>query len=357
MSNNVVGFLRQKLDLYSKNPLLKYLLVPYNKYVKYPMQKPLWHKFIMLAITYQCQCRCVHCSASSYTQSKRKELESSEVMRLIDEFSRLDALGVYFFGGEPLLVPELNDYVRYAKEKGLMTIFDTNGLLLDENKVKSLKDAGIYRIGVSIDSPFEDVHDRLRGVKGAFKKAVAGIRYCKKYGVDCYVSTYATKDNLNNGELEGTINLAKRLGVKTRIMSLISSGGGLDRNEMLLSAEDRLLLKGLLEKDSVYWEFDNPIDPSLSFDSKEVQFSCASFERWFFYISAYGDVQPCCYMPISFGNVREEPLETILRRMWNSDMFVNYKGCNDCLMNEKNFRDKYSKLIESQGQYPKRFVI
>lgn len=329
-----LNFLRLKLAPHSKNSLVRYLRGLYHEYIKkcllMNIPLPLLGGAVMISLTYECQCRCEHCALALYKQAQRKVLSSQEVMKLIDESKRLGVIQIYFCGGETLLVSRLPDYIRYAKEKGLITSLDTNGFLLDEARVKKLKEAGLDIIGVSIDSPFETIHDVLRGVKGIFKRAIAGIKYCKKYNIDCYISTYATKENLKNGELEMIINLAKSLGAKVRILSPIASGRWLNRDDLVLSKEEVTILRNHLEKGVVFWE-------DKHIDSKEVHFSCAAFRRERLYISAYGDIQPCPFIPVGFGNIREDPLKSILKKMWNSEMFVNYRGSYDCPVNVKNF--------------------
>lgn len=291
-------FSQRELTPHFNNPVVRCLLrIFYKNYLRRYL--PMLNTVVQIALTYRCQCRCIHCGSALYKQKQRKELTSSEVMRLVDEVRRLGAGSVYFFGGEPLLVPQLTDYIRYAKQKGLTVILDTNGFMLNENMVKKLKEAGIDRIGVSI----------------------------------------------KNGELEKTINLAKTLGVKIRILTPTLCGKWLNRNDLLLSPEEITLLRNFLEKDMVYWERDD-------IDNKDAPFVCSAFKKGYFHISAYGDVQPCCFLPVSFGNIRKEPLISIVRRMWSSNLFVNYEVHN-CPINEKGFRDRYG--IDSGGPYPKRF--
>lgn len=344
------GFLKSKLSLYIKNPIIKYPLKTYNKYIRKHRSavQPLFNRNLMLALTYQCQCKCIHCGSASYKQDKKNELASNEIFGLIDQAKRLGAKGIYFFGGEPLLVPKLPYYIKYAKQNDFLVKCDTNGLLLDEYKVQELKDSGIDLIGVSIDSPYETVHDKLRGINGIFKKAINGIKYCSRYGIKCFISTYATKENLKNGDLEKTINLAKSLGVKTRILSSICCGKWVNRNDLVLSPGEIKLLKRLLEKDMVYWEM-------KELDYKDTSFSCAAFEENFFYVSAYGDIQLCCYLPVTFGNVREESLEKIIKKMWKSKIFIFHEKYKDCPVNNQYFVDKCTKLIELKGNYPIRF--
>jgi len=300
-----------------------------------------------LTLTYRCQCKCVHCGIALYKQKKEKELTYNEIISLIDEIKKLRVSWIYFFGGEPLIVPELPRYIKYAKQKGLKVRLDTNGLLLDENMVKKLKEVGVDTICVSIDSPFEATHDKLRGVDGIFKRAMAGFKYCKKHNLECHLSTYATKKNLKNGELKKTINLAKNLNIPTRILSPVCVGNWLKRKDLLLSGKDILLLRSLLKKNKVYWE-------NGYIDSEEVEFFCLAMNRFIFYISPYGDVQPCSFFPISFGNIRNEPLEYIVNKMWSSAVFKDYidREFYDCPFNNKSFRQRYKMLTESRTTFP-----
>ena len=344
------GFFKYWLTPYFKNLIINSSIKQYNKYVRKlrSANQPLFDRVLMIALTYQCQCKCIHCGSASYKQDKKNELASNEIFWLIDQTKRLGAKGIYFFGGEPLIIPELSNYIRYAKQNGLLVKLDTNGLLLNEEIVRNLKACGIDLIGVSIDSPEETVHDKLRGINGIFQKAINGIKHCRNYGINCFISTYATKENLKNGDLEKTINLAKNLGVKTRILSSICCGKWINRDDLILSVEEIELLKCLLEKGTVYWEIEES-------DKKNMSFSCATFEENFFYVSAYGDVQPCCYLPVTFGNIRKEPLENIVRKMWNSKKFIFHEKFKDCPVNNRYFRERCNSLIELKGDYPIRF--
>ena len=326
----------------------KQLQVAYIQNIR--KHKPCPAQTAFLTLTYQCQCKCVHCGIALYKQKKKKELTYNEIIILIDEIRKLGVNWVYFFGGEPLLVSQLTEYIKHATQQGLKVRIDTNGFLLDKDMVKKLKGAGVDLICVSIDSPFKNIHDKLRGVKGIFKRAVRGIEYCRKYNLECHLSTYATKKNLKNGDLKKTINLAKRLGVPIRILSPILMGRWLNRNDLVLSGKEIKLLRSLLKENKVYWE-------NELIDQKEVSFFCVAMNRFIFYISAYGDVQPCSFFPLSFGNIREEPLDDILERMWTSEMFTQYRdsGRYDCLFHDKAFMQKYKLLIESKDQLPKRY--
>ena len=266
---------RHKLAPHSHNLIVKWTATLYKRHLKKVLIQnylPLLDKTVMVALTYRCQCRCQHCGVALYKKSKDNELKSREILHLIDETRKLGARQIYFFGGEPLLKAELPYYIKYAKQKGFKTRLDTNAFLLNEKKAKELKEAGLDLIGISIDSPYESEHDKLRGISGLFNKAINGIKYCKENSIKCFISTYTTKSKLKNCELEKTINMAKRLNVKTRILSPISSGMWFNRTDLVLSSEEIMQLRSFLEKDAVYWE---------SVDDKETHFSCNAYNKLF----------------------------------------------------------------------------
>ena len=70
-----------------------------------------------------------------------------------------------------------------------------------------------------------------------------------------------------------------------------------------------------------------------------------------FYVTAYGDITPCPFVPLTFGNVRKESLGTILKRMFSHPAFQTPK-CTDCIMNDPAFRQKYLGGFQTADSYP-----
>ncbi len=295
--------------------------------------KPFFGVSVILGLTNHCQCKCIHCGAASLAEDPRQELKREEILALTDELSRLGAFQLYLFGGEPLMVRDVVDYVRYARQRGLIVSLDSNGILLDDWMARKLKGAGINRVRVSIDSVDPGKHDELRGKKGVFDKAVDAFQHCKNHGIECHLSTYTTKENLANGELEKVLAFAKNLGVKVRLLTAIRSGLWADRDEVVLSKDEIQRMKQLLSPQHVYWEVEMS-------DSPEKSLFCPVKNRRLLYVNPYGDVNPCCYVAANFGNVREESIEAIAKKMWKPDMFCQNSGCGDCVANDKEFMEK-----------------
>ncbi len=113
-----------------------------------------------------------------------------------------------------------------------------------------------------------------------------------------------------------------------------------------LSKDEKKEFLSLLEPNFVFWE---------DFCDGTVPFGCGALVRWFVHVSAYGDVQPCCYIPMRFGSIRKEDLKSIIDRMWKTSFFKIQKetiDTQDCPMNIEGIRNKIMALAERQGELP-----
>lgn len=300
---------------------------------------PLYGVTAILSMSYRCQCSCPHCGVNKRPAQAGGELSPEEVLKFIGDLARLGGACVHFFGGEPLMAPRLAEYVARTKSLGMVATVDTNGLLLDEAMVLKLKAAGIDLIRVSLDSPREEEHDAHRGIKGCWRRAMEGMRLCVKHGIPCFMSLYATKENLASGDFEKMIALARETGVGVRFLSAIQSGRWKENEAVHLAPPEIAKLRGLLAPD-VCWETE-------FLQHKNVPFWCNSMLGNKFDVSAYGEVLACAYLPAGFGNIRKEPLENIVKRMWSSEMFREGSEHFDCPMNNAEFIKRHGHLLNA----------
>jgi len=285
------------------------------------------------AVTYKCQCRCVHCSVADYGVPAG-ELDTAEAMELIDSVAGVGAVKITFFGGEPLVREDLCNLIIYAGRKGLRTSLDTNGLLLDKGMAARLRAAGIGNVNVSLDSADPSVHDSLRMRKGCFDAAVGAIKSCVALDIPCLVSTYASKRSLGDGDMVKLIALARSLGASgVKILFPILSGNWRKNESERLDSEEEKRLLALMDPSYVY------LEDALQMVKSRGK-GCSAMERNLLYISPTGDVQPCPAIPVSFGNVRRRPLAEIAASMVAHPFFAKYGKCSMCLMNDAGFREK-----------------
>jgi 12,18-didecarboxysiroheme deacetylase len=133
-------------------------------------------------LTRQCNLKCRHCYAQAGLERSRSELTTREGKTLIDDLSAYGAPVILFSGGEPLMRPDLPELAEYAVSKGLRAVVSTNGTLITRSLAHTLKAIGLSYVGISLDG-LREVHDRFRGVNGAFDRALEGVRHCREAGI------------------------------------------------------------------------------------------------------------------------------------------------------------------------------
>lgn len=301
-----------------------------------------------LAVTHKCQCRCVHCSADPFVDKARRELSTEELKEVVDGALDLGANIVIFTGGEPILRPDLPELIRYVDKSKAQVMIFTNGQYLTEQKVKELAEAGLATLNISIDHVEPEVHDRLRGVRGLFDMAVQGARHARKAGILTGISTYATHENLADGSLERLLAFAQQEGFnETTVFDCIPSGRFLKHTEYILSDAERAKVIELCMR---YHRMDHPMGVlCMSLINSPQGGGCfGAYSQ--FYMTAYGDINPCDFNPISFGNVRDLPVQAIWHKMVSHPDFA----CRHltCRMQTPSYRAKYIDVLPEDSKLP-----
>jgi 12,18-didecarboxysiroheme deacetylase len=197
--------------------------------------------------TRACNLNCIHCYAKAVHQSRDRELTTEEGFNLINDLASFGVPVLLFSGGEPLLRSDLSELTRYAVSKGIRAVISTNGTLITEEKAMLLKDAGVSYVGISLDG-LEHVNDHFRGVEGAFKKAVIGIKNCQK--VELKVGLRFTINKLNIDQVPGIFDLTEKMNIeRICFYHLVYSGRGSDLVDQDLShSETRKIVDSIMDR-------------------------------------------------------------------------------------------------------------
>jgi MoaA/NifB/PqqE/SkfB family radical SAM enzyme len=304
------------------------------------------------AITYDCMCKCVHCSAGKHYREGIQELSTQEAKNLIDQAQKLGIAMIAFTGGEPLMREDLFELIAHVNKRKTMPIMFTNGLLLTDENVDKLVEAGLYSIFVSIDSPIPEEHNKLRGMSGLFEQAMKGIQRLKAKGVMVGLSSYATRSATEKKMYQKIHELGKEIGVQNIILF-----DGVPTGNMLKDTSE-LLTAALHEEIHKYSAnvFKHKIIPPLS--SQAWQNSVEGVVSGIgclagniqCYASAYGDIAPCDFTPISFGNIREQSLKQIWKSMINHPAYDHRSDF--CRMQNPDFRHYYIDPIPDEAKLP-----
>ena len=287
--------------------------------------------FLAMALTNRCQCHCGHCRAAAPDSSTDGELDTGQVKTVIDQAKRIGTAQVFFTGGEPLLRKDLAELVRHTHDAGLITRVSTNGLLLNRERARELRKAGLTLCGVSIDNADAEAHDRSRGVPGAYEKTLAGIENLRRVGIPCQILTYAST-RLGVAGLARIIALGKQLGARCCIGLFPVGVGRLDGAPDPMPTDEQVTRMRELQDVSFFY-LEMPTSQSL----------CSISARAALSVNAEGDVTPCPFVPYALGNVRTDSLPDLWRRHC-ARLSLSFRG--SCPMNEPRDREVLREQIE-----------
>ena len=187
-------------------------------------------------VTRRCNLKCVHCYAHARDEEFSGELSTSEGKAVLDDLAAFGSPVVLFSGGEPLVRPDLIELAEYAVGKGMRAVISTNGTLINRRIAGDLKKVGLSYVGISLDG-LDEVNDRFRGVKGAFRKAMDGITACQDAGIK--VGLRFTMNRLNAQEIPGIFDLLEKHDIpRVCFYHLVYAGRGSDLMKEDLSHQE-----------------------------------------------------------------------------------------------------------------------
>ena len=275
---------------------------------------------VEIALTYQCQCTCPHCSSRELYDPRREELTIRGIHDVIDQSVEQGAIHILFTGGETLLAPRrVLSGIQHAKKHHCITSIDTNGIRLDEEMTKRLAKKGLDVVCISIDSLSEKVHDSSRGFRGCLAKAKEGVFLCGRYGILPIVSVLITREKLRNGEVSSILDFAKKNGAEVIFCLPVPTESWNDENAQL-DEEDMVMVERLLTHPSA----------KICAGNNYASDGCAAGSEKIA-VTLYGDVMPCSFLNERWGNIRKERLETILSRMRRDPRYKKVNRNVKCL--------------------------
>lgn len=257
---------------------------------------------IQLQYNYICNMKCEHCSILRFQgKNERRRLTPSDVAEIARQADELGLARFVISGGEPTVFPDLDELVAAINPQKFYINCDTNGFLLAK-KAEHLKEIGIDRMQLSIDSLDAKAHDDFRGMPGAYVHAIEGIKECQRIGLPLYIQTVVDRYRLHSDEFIEFLEYFNAMGLNV-FVSYAKPVGAWERHyDNLVTREDMAYMNELEKKYMVCTH----LTPAYDLDM-----GCIAV-KGFFTITQYGDVQPCPYIHTSIGNVFEQPLKDII---------------------------------------------
>ena len=122
-------------------------------------------------LTYSCNAKCKFCFIKNNIPSNFVDI--TKIKDLIDIFDQNEIIRLNLFGGEPFIYPQIDEVVRYAKNKGMFISGVSNGIAIDETLCRKIN-GYVDVLGISVHGIGTE-HDEFMGYKGYFSKALNAI--------------------------------------------------------------------------------------------------------------------------------------------------------------------------------------
>ena len=297
-----------------------------------------------IAITHACPQRCDFCYNRERTGTP---LRLQEILDAIDTLAEMGVFWLGLTGGEPLLSPHIARIVSHAASRRCAVKLFTTGCTLTPELAAELKRAGLFSVCVSLDDRREEVHDRGRNYPGAFRAALEAIRVFREAGLDTGVSAVLSREATASGDHEALLAFFEDLGVNEAWLSEVKpSAPAFWREDLLMGETERQALRELQDE----WNRGrSPMTVNYlgHFESGQ-HFGCNAGHKMI-YVDAFGEVSPCVFTPITFGNLRQRPLPEI----WG-EMTATFRASDTCFINE-NWR-RIRDLAQATSPSPARGV-
>jgi 12,18-didecarboxysiroheme deacetylase len=177
-------------------------------------------------VTRRCNLKCVHCYAHAKDIPFDNELTTDQGKALIEDLAAFGSPVMLFSGGEPLVRKDLPQLAAYAVERGMRAVISTNGTLITPKMARTLKEIGLSYVGISLDG-MQEINDRFRGINGAFKSALEGIKNSQAAGIK--VGLRFTVNKFNVREIPKIFQLLEELNIpRVCFYHLVYAGRGSD---------------------------------------------------------------------------------------------------------------------------------
>jgi radical SAM protein with 4Fe4S-binding SPASM domain len=301
--------------------------------IKHGLKLP---KVLYIETTNRCNLRCKGCILYRGNWEPDRDMSLQDLIMITDQLPELERATLHGVG-EPLLNKALCRMVAHLKKRKVFVLFNSNGILLDEKRQNAIIDTGLDELRISLDAASPEGYEIIRN-SNQFNRIVQNLRAFlklqkKRRAVTPRLSIWflGTKENIV--ELPGLLRLAADLGIgEIHLQRLVyfqdHEGYGVARCEKTLQGSNDAALELIRSSRLLAAQLGIRFNASgLSTPLESVQADSSGKMPWskcyrpqtLMYITANGNVLPCCISPFStidyssiiLGNAFESSLEEI----------------------------------------------
>jgi MoaA/NifB/PqqE/SkfB family radical SAM enzyme len=297
--------------------------------------------------TNRCNLLCTTCPRTYAELEPPADMSWELFTSIVDQIPHLER-AVMHGVGEPMLVKNLPEMVRYLKDRGTYVLFNTNGTVLNERNGRALIDAGLDELRVSLDASNAKSFLAIRGVD-FFDRILRNVRRFRELQVRegherPRVSTWLTGLKETIAELPAFVRVAASIGVKEVYLQRLVF---FDHDSIGKARPDQALFERMTAEESVYLDDAAALARSLGMTfsasgaASEPGMSLtrsADGSPWslcrrpwsVMYFTANGRALPCCIAPFSQRGYENYTLgdatQQTLREIWNGPAYASFRA-------------------------------
>jgi MoaA/NifB/PqqE/SkfB family radical SAM enzyme len=298
---------------------------------------------VYLEVTNRCNLLCETCPRTFEELEKPADMSMALFTRIVDQIPGLQR-AVLHGVGEPMLVRELPDMIRYLKARGVYVLFNTNGTLLREKRFRELIEAGLDELRVSLDAADARTYALVRG-RPFFDRIVRDVTRLCEYqretgAITPRVSLWLTGLKETIDQLPDFVRLAARMGVReVHLQRLVfdEAGFGMARAASSLfertRAEEQAAIDAAQEIGrslGVALDASGATEPGLSLKRQgDLPWQGCRRPWSLMYFTANGRALPCCIAPFSARGYENYTLgdanTQTIAEMWNGAPYQQFR--------------------------------
>jgi MoaA/NifB/PqqE/SkfB family radical SAM enzyme len=272
----------------------------------------------ILAVSRVCDYGCAYCY-ERFNLGDREIVPAARWREVIRQLQEIGVSVIALSGGEPLLRFEdtLDLLDSSDKRRSDFHIF-TTGHGATQKRVTDLARAGLAAAGVGLDHYDRHLCDAARGYEGAFDEALVALTLFREAGLLTYVNVCLSRPLMKGGGLWRLYDLAHALGVgAVQLLEPKPCGGfsGRDPQGLFGAAEKRAALEFFETANRKRRYGRHPAVYFPAFMEAPENLGCMMGGLSHLYVDSLGNVEPCLFLPVSFGNVLSEDFSAIYARM------------------------------------------
>lgn len=290
----------------------------------------------MLELTYRCSEQCLHCYNPGASRnileknlrSSYQELSFEDYKRIINELHEEGVVEICLSGGDPFSYPYIWDIIEYLSSKDIAFEIYTNA----QNLVgKCLKISEFFpaAIGVSLYSSVEEVHDKITGVNGSFKKSLSVIQELYNLSVPIEIKCCIMRPNFKT--YLGVSEIAARYGATLQLECCIfdAMDGDVCASHYLRLSPEQMELT-LRDPDNPLYIGHENINYCAT--KKDLSLPACSAGNQFFCVTPDGNLIPCSSFHAKIGNLKENTLKELVEGndvliKWQTLSLGQYEEC------------------------------